>query len=249
MLVRAISGIFLQKILQRSQGEIYLIGVMLIDHGEPGVWAAFHFSPRRLEPALHDAIVAIIVCALTIHSLALWMVVVCDPPAGIGVPPRPRRASSDPPAAAVAVVPIGDAPGRAVRGDAPPSTLMRGCRGIALPRRQSPPRRGLPSSSPRASLSSLSSLRPSPGCRPTPPPPRPRPTTTRGGATGGGEGRREQTRHIRLLFTPHDHIVIEYPLTSILMPHGPSHRFIVFSGGAGRGGRATGAPPQEGLGS
>jgi hypothetical protein len=131
MLVGAISGIFLPKKLQRSQGEIYLIGVMLIDHGEPGVWAAFHFSPRRLEPALHDAIVAIIVCALTIHSLALWMVVVCDPPAGIGVPPRPRRASSDPPAAAVAVVPIGDAPGRAVRGDAPPSTSMRGYRGVS----------------------------------------------------------------------------------------------------------------------
>ena len=189
-------------------------------------------------------------CVCTYDSLACALDGCCVLPSC-----RHRHASPPssslvrPPAAAVAVVPIGDAPGRAVRGDAPPSTLMRGCRGIALPRRQSPPRRGLPSSSPRASLSSLSSLRPSPGGRPTPPPPRPRPTTTRGGATGGGEGRREQTRHIRLLFTPHDHIVIEYPLTSILMPHGPSHRFIVFSGGAGRGGRATGAPPQEGLGS
>ena len=50
------------------------------------------------------------------------MVVVCDPPAGTGVPPRPRRASSDPPAAAVAVFIIGDAPkgrlGRAMNGSA-----------------------------------------------------------------------------------------------------------------------------------
>jgi hypothetical protein len=42
-------------------------------------------------------------------------------------------------------------------------------------------------------------------------------------------------RHIRLLFAPRDHIVIEYPLLSILMPHGPSHRFIVVSGGGGVG--------------
>jgi hypothetical protein len=48
-------------------------------------------------------------------------------------------------------------------------------------------------------------------------------------------------RHIRLLFGPRDHIVIEYPLTSILMPHGPSHRFIVVRGGSGIGvGGATG---------
>ena len=45
-----------------------------------------------------------------------------------------------------------------------------------------------------------------------------------------------QTRHIRLLFAPRDHIVIEYPLSSILMPHGPSHCFIVVSGGGGVGG-------------
>ena len=60
-----------------------------------------------------------------------------------------------------------------------------------------------------------------------------------------------QTRHIRLLFAPRDHIVIEYPLTSILMPHGPSHRFIVVSGGGGGvsgarregdGGAAAGGP-------
>ena len=51
-----------------------------------------------------------------------------------------------------------------------------------------------------------------------------------------GRGRREQMRHIRLLFAPRDHIVIEYPLSSILMPHGPLHRFIVVSGGGGVGG-------------
>ena len=34
------------------------------------------------------------------------------------------------------------------------------------------------------------------------------PPTTRGGATGGRGGRREQTRHVRLLFAPRDHIVI-----------------------------------------
>ncbi len=39
--------------------------------------------------------------------------------------------------------------------------------------------------------------------------------------------------HIRLLFAPRDHIVIEYPLLSILMPHGPSHHFIVVSGSGG----------------
>ncbi len=53
-------------------------------------------------------------------------------------------------------------------------------------------------------------------------------------------GRREQTRHIRLLFAPRDHIVIEYPLSPILMPHGPSHRFIVVSRGGGGGGGGGG---------
>ena len=70
-----------------------------------------------------------------------------------------------------------------------------------------------------------------------------------------GRGRRVQMRHIRLLLAPRDHIVIEYPLSPILMPHGPSHRFIVVSivaaaaAAAGSVGRAAGAPPQEGRGS
>ena len=39
-------------------------------------------------------------------------------------------------------------------------------------------------------------------------------------------------------------IVIEYPLSSILMPHGPLHRFIVVSGGGGVG-RARGEGDRE----
>ena len=60
--------------------------------------------------------------------------------------------------------------------------------------------------------------------------------TTNGGATRGGVGRREQTRHVHLLSAPLDHIVIEYPLSSFVRPQGPSHRFVVVvvvrSGGA-----------------
>ena len=65
-------------------------------------------------------------------------------------------------------------------------------------------------------------------------------------------GRREQTRHVRLLFAPLDHIVIEYPLSSFVRPQGPSHRFVVVSYAAaaqesssGQGGRRglRGAPP------
>jgi hypothetical protein len=53
-----------------------------------------------------------------------------DPPAGIGVPPRPHHASSDP-AVPRAAVPRRGSPPTAVRGDAPPSTSMRGCRRVS----------------------------------------------------------------------------------------------------------------------
>ena len=40
-------------------------------------------------------------------------------------------------------------------------------------------------------------------------------------------GRREPTRHVRLLFAPLNHIVMEYLLSSFVRPQGPSHRFVV----------------------
>ena len=67
---------------------------------------------------------------------------------------------------------------------------------------------------------------PSPGRRPTPLPPPP-PDDDERGDYGRGGWRGEQTRHVRLLFVPLNHIVIKYLLLSFVRLQGPSHRFVV----------------------
>ena len=71
----------------------------------------------------------------------------------------------------------------------------------------------------RATTPPETSLRPRRRLRPHPHP--------RWRASPTSEAIRDKTRHVRLLFAPLDHIVIEYPLLSFVRPQGPSHRFVV----------------------